>query len=205
MFRTEQSERLLTKIPPLLSHRPSYSRKCAASFLPSLGPGAGTVDTRLAPIDNLRRSQRRKVLQPQACSPNLAVPELPRLNRLGVWFVDPLPGIPVHDWIFHTDPWDIGTQQGIEEFTRDNHAIPSGPIHGPILVVNPAHTGIAKVGAWRMSDHQIPPSIKDVPDIGAVMTIASTILRWQQVARLGVDSAADVEGFPDNAGELAGD
>ena len=62
----------------------------------------------VATIDNLRRHERREVLQPQTGAFGLAVPELPRLDALSevLKVRDPALGVFVHHRVLNGDPLD---------------------------------------------------------------------------------------------------
>ena len=63
------------------------------------------MDPVFPPLDDIRRLQRRKVLQPETCPLRFRVAELPRLDALRKIFIidDPLLGVFVHDRIFDAD------------------------------------------------------------------------------------------------------
>lgn len=120
------------------------------------------VNPRRAALDNVRRLQWRQVLQPQARSLGLTMPELPRLNALGELLKvhDPGFGVLVHHRIFDGDPVD----RRVPEVREQRRALIKLAPHLFLGLARrrfgkPANARIAQSRAGRVGHHQQVPAI----------------------------------------------
>ena len=125
--------------------------------------------------------------------------ELPRLDALcrrGI-VADARLGVPVHHRVLDRDALDRGVPERREEFRSLIEVSPE------IALGQPANTAVAEPGAGRVSDEQVPPTLKQIPGVTDDVFRAA-VLRREQVAGPGIMPARR-EGTTDNAGELACD
>lgn len=121
-------------------------------------------------VGDIRGSQPRQTLQPQAGCLGFAVPKHPRLDYL-VRLADHAGNNT--DGIFNTDPWNVRFHQQFNEIKSLFLLL--------FLFVKPASSTDREVGAWRVGNHQVPPVIQDVSHVSLI--VLPRRFAWEEVAR----------------------
>ncbi len=97
---------------------------------------------------------------------------------------------------FQRDARDVGTQEQPHEVQGFLCLFPSAP------AIVPVDSRDAEVGAWRMTDHQIPSVIEHVADIALI--VLPRFVGRQEIATHRIVSTGG-ERIADGPGILAGD
>lgn len=110
------------------------------------------MNTTFAALDNVCRDQLRKIVEPKTGRLRLRMTEHPGLNDLVVLFLQKDSCVLVHNRVLDANPFQITpSYEVIEEQRTICHQNPTSQ-----FCFKPPHTTVTEVGAWRVSDDQIP-------------------------------------------------